>query len=103
MSKYDEMKNMYEVHINLLRARAEEADRWRDHYFELAPEVASLKSKVEVYEKVLSKFLGDREKNTDEVVMFDGKTYVVNGFTLEHNQEGPDTLTVNCTRMGILG
>lgn len=100
MSKYTEMKELYEVEIKDLRKAV---DHWCSRACEHSAENYSNKGKIEIYEKILSKVLDGPSKYTDAVVIFEGKTYSITGFTLNHNTGEADTLTVECTRVNLPG
>jgi hypothetical protein len=98
MSKYTEMKEFYEVEIKDLRKAV---DYWCSRASELGCEKCMLDGKVEIYEKILSKVLDGPNKHTDAVVIFEGKTYSITGFNLNHTEGEADTLTVDCVRVGL--
>lgn len=111
MSKYNEMKAFYEDRIEDLKALYEEriedlkkeVDHWRSRAYENSTKNFSNKGQIEIYEKILSKILDGPSKYTDSVIMFEGKTYGINGFMLNHNEGETDTLTVDCTRINLPG
>jgi len=100
MSKYTEMKEFYEVEIKDLRKAV---DYWCSRASELGCEKRMLDGKVEIYEKVFSKIMDGPNKHTDAVVIFEGKTYSITGFNLNHTEGEADTLTVECTRVNLPG
>ena len=111
MSKYNKMKAFHEKCIEDLKALYEEriedlkkeVDHWRLRAFENSTGNFSNNGKIEIYEKILSKLLDGPSKYTDSVIVFEGKTYVITGFMLNHNEGETDTLTVDCTRVNLPG
>jgi hypothetical protein len=59
--------------------------------------------KLEFYEKLVNKLLGDPTKQSDEVVVLDGKAYAISSYTMDHNPGEADTLTIECVRISIPG
>lgn len=98
MSKYDEMKAFYEEEVRDLKKAV---DHWCSRACEHSSENYSNKGKIEIYEKILSKLLDGPNKHTDTVVIFEGKTYAITGFTLNHTEGELDTLSVDCVRVGL--
>lgn len=96
MSKYDDMREFYKKHVDDIK---HDRDHWHDRYFNVVFNQKSLETKVEIYEKILNKLLGDSKKITDEIIMFDGKTYKIKEFTMHHAENEPDTLTVECAQI----
>ena len=111
MSKYNKMKAFHEQCIEDLKSLYEEriedlkkeVDHWRSRACENSTRNFSNSGKIEIYEKILSKFLDGPSKYTDSVIVFEGKTYIITGFTLNHNEGETDTLTVDCTRVNLPG
>lgn len=100
MSKYNEMETFYKEHVEDLK---KEVDHWCSRACENSAENYSNKGKIEIYEKILNKILDGPNKHTDAVVIFEGKTYSITGFTLNHNEGEADILTVKCTRVNLPG
>jgi len=98
MSKYTEMKEFYEVEVRDLKKAV---DHWCSRACEHSAENYSNKGKIEIYEKILSKVLDGHSKYTDSVIIFEGKTYSITGFNLNHTEGEADTLTVDCVRAGL--
>lgn len=57
--------------------------------------------KLEFYEKLVNKLLGDPTKQTDDTVIIGGTPYVIKSYTLDHSPGEPDTLTVECVRFHL--
>ena len=98
MSKYDEMKACYVERVEDLK---KEVDHWCSRACENCAENYSNKGKIEIYEKILSKVLDGPNKHTDTIVIFEGKTYRITGFNLNHEEGQADTLTVECVSVVI--
>lgn len=98
MSKYDDMREAYETR---LKEKDRDIEYYRNRYFDGLYEKFVNVGKVDVYEKVLSKFLGDPTNNTDTVIVFKGKIYKITGFTLNHEEGKADTLSVECVGVNI--
>jgi predicted nucleotide-binding protein (sugar kinase/HSP70/actin superfamily) len=60
-----------------------------------------LKDRDEFCEKLVNKLLGDPTKQSNEVVVLDGKAYAISSYTLDHNPGEADTLTIECVRINI--
>ena len=108
MSKYKDMKEQYEQRICKL---TQDVEFWRNKYSDehLAFQSASNRStsfqqinlelsvenaKVELYEKLLNKILGEKCTTTDSMFMFEGECYQPMSFTLNREKDAPDTLSV---------
>lgn len=98
MSKYDEMKEFYERRIDELKG---EVVFWRNKAMYSLNTLASDAGKIKTYEKILSKLLDSPNKLTDTIVMFEGKSYRITGFNLNHEEGKADTLSVECIRVNI--
>ena len=99
MSKYDEMKAYYEHRIEELK---NDVQYWRDKLFNYAREVDINRGKCDVYELVLNKLLGDKRTSTDEFFMLDGNLYRFHSYSLDHEPDREDRLTVEFIRCDLL-
>lgn len=92
MRKYDEMKAFYEKRVEELRAeRGNYHDRWFDsqyRWFDSQYNLAMAKSKIELYEQILSKLLDERKNATDMFFMLEGKLYQPVEHTLSKEGQG---------------
>lgn len=91
MSKYDDMRDFYTKELDNVKNVNE---RHYDRLLETQCKLSAYKTKVEVYEKLLSKSLGDSNKCDDKVFVLDGKVYKMTEYTLQHNNDQADNLTV---------
>lgn len=93
MRKYDEMKAYYDKRIEELR---HDVQFWRDKCLINGSVSGVHTAKIEMYEKILNKLLGERNETTDSVFIFEGKCYRPVNFNLNRDLEDhEDTLTVD--------
>lgn len=57
--------------------------------------------KLKLYEKLLSKFMDERKNTTDEIFIFEGKTYMPTSFDLSREPHRADTLSVEFVDVSI--
>lgn len=113
--KYRDMKTQYEQCIrDLERTR----DYWHDEYKIMLEDRNEWKQKamrddvsdafaayykLEFYEKLVDKLLGNRTEQSDEVILMDGKTYMIRSYELDHTPGEADTLMLECVKLDIPG
>lgn len=111
--KYKDMSDRYDRQVRDLKR---DKDYWIDAYKTMFEERDEWKKKatsddvtdafaayykLEFYEKLVTKLLGDPTKQNDDVVVMDGKTYAIRSYTLEHEPGEADTMTIECVRFSI--
>lgn len=98
MSKYDDMKEFYE---KLVERSRDDVEHYKKSNTEYMIKNASLKTKIVLYEKLLSKLFNERTEPTDEVFIFDGNAYIPIEFVLNRDYESADKLTVEFVKCDV--
>ena len=106
MSKYDDMRAFYERRERELQ---KDIELWRSRWIDAMNEkkeaddkqLAAIErekfalGKCELYEQLLNKLLGDPTKGTDELLVLNGDIYKMVSYSLDHDPERADLLSVN--------
>lgn len=76
-----------------------DVQRRLDNQKEAAAEIATLKTKVELYEKFIAKMLESDPNKSNDVFMLDGEIYRLSNYTIDAEAGEPKILTVEfkCT------
>jgi hypothetical protein len=112
-SRYKDIENQYKQRVGELERNVctmremyddmhEDRDEWKNRATRDDVSDAFVACyKLETYEKLLNKLLGDPTVHNDEFVVMDGRAYVIRSYTLDHNHGEADTLTVECVQFDI--
>ena len=106
MSKYNDMRELYEDHIKELKVihdknldivRKDRNDL-REKNREMACEIARLQEKVRICKEVMNHVF-DKRGHTDNVFIFEGALYMATHFNFNREHGGADSLTVDFVRL----
>lgn len=109
MSKYTDM---YEFMDSCIKSEKRHSEYWEGRYTEEVRrhrmeysaqqhKASVLSGKVEAYEKLLAKFLGENPGKSDELFMLEGRCYRPVEHTIYMEENQPRTLTVEFVEVPV--